>query len=588
MHDFGKRLSSLLNKRSLTITAIAKELGISRQAIYKWIRVGGISAENTQKLAQLLEVNPAWLRYGDIDATTLNRRGDPDDTWSTTRSSLIERLIKSEQSLRITLDIAKVATWEYSIATDQITFGEEIRRHFGITTENTTHFTRKQFLKLIHPDDRQAYEQTLINLMLGVPENQTEIRLLKPDKSIAWVTAWTIRNEDDKHSCQGLFGALQDITDRKQAEIKLQQAQNNLVNAQQIAHLGSWEWTISDDQAHWSDEMYRIFGVNKEDYTPSYYSFLNMLQPSDRDQLIHCLSSPRNSSTCEKSKREFQITTENGSVKYIQIDGVLHLDELGTPTRMIGSVLDITQRKEYEMALEQSEYRLQQLKEKLPIAIIVSNSQGEILDCNPYCAVMFGYTTTEQAIGHSVYQHYINKQDRSVLLEQLKEGPISDHNIQFKRVDGTLFWGSLSATMIVEGNEDRMFSSVTDVTLKLATKKALAASENRYRSLFELASTPVFLETPEGEILDCNHQACALYGYSKKEFIGMNVKQLVPREIAENLDAMSIQQLEEGGLNIQVKQIKKDGSEFTAEVRTKLFYTDETPNVMVTVTEIKC
>ncbi|WP_186297760.1 PAS domain S-box protein [Sedimenticola selenatireducens] len=586
MHNFGKRLTSILDKSPITITDIAKALGVSRQAVYKWIKFGGITDDNTNKLAELLEVNPAWLRFGIDGPSVRNRENDSSDKWDIARGALIERLIKSEHSLRVTHDIAKVATWEYSLANDRVTFSDRMQRHFGLPLANEQPYSRKQFLELIHPDDREAFKKNLVDLILGAPENQSEIRLILPDESILWATAWTIRNEDANHQCLGLFGALQNITDRKQAECALRMSQQNLVEAQRIAHLGSWEWTIADDTARWSDEMYRIFGVEKEHYTPSYPSFLNMLEPTDRDDLIQCLGNPRNSNDNEKTRREFQIKTQDGCVKYIQIDGIIHCDKFGTPVRMVGSVLDITKRKISELELTQNKHWLQQIKDTLPIAISVSNSQGVILDCNPYGAALFGYTAPEEAIGRLAFEHYADTEDRTRLTETLKSGIVTDHHVLLKRLDGAFFWGAVSASMIIENNEERIFVAIKDITLEKRIKNALKESERRYRSLFELNPNAVFVETIAGEILDCNNRACDMYGYTKDEFMNLNVRDLIPKEIAAQFDEIITDLMENGGFQIQATQIRKDGSTFTAEINTSLFYIEETPNVTVTVTAL--
>jgi PAS domain S-box-containing protein len=581
--SFGERLFGLLREKGISVADIAEQLGVSRQAIYKWKRDGGITDEKTQEIARLLGVSSAWLRFGSEthhpvaqDITT--------STWSTVRNDLIERVIQSEQRLRIALDVAQVTTWEYSLLNDRFTLCEGFLQYFDIATPSLQ-CSRDNFLGIIHPDDRHSYNTSLETLLLDTDDDQREIRLLKADGSVVWANAWTIRHEDSSHRTIGLMGAFQNITKRKLSETELKHSQLCLVEAQRIAQLGSWEWLITDDKILWSDEIYRIFGVSRQTFQPSYDTFMACIHPSDREAVDLAVRQAL------KKHHDYQIEHRlirpDGSIAYVQENGVIYFGDDGLPQRMLGTVLDITQRKNNELALIESEQRLQQISEQLPIGIGVSNSKGSVLDCNPYGAKMLGYESPTHIIGKSTLPHYLRTEDRKQLMGHLKKGPLSNYELRLKRLNGDLFWASISASMTRNAGEETIFLSMTDITRKKQTEQTMIRSEQRYHALFELGSHAVFYETLEGEILDCNQHACQLFGYGQEELIGMHVKDLIPPEIAEQLDDVITQQVLDGGVMLKVEQVRKDGSRFLADIMTSLVPDGDTQGVMVTVTALE-
>lgn len=580
--SFGERLFSLLRTKGISVAEIAERLKVSRQAIYKWKKDGGITDEKTQEIARLLGVSPAWLRFGGEDHLPV--ANDMAATaWDTVRNDLIARVMRSEQRLRVTLDAAQVTTWEYSLLTGQFSLGEEFLRYFDIAPP-ALQCSRDDFLGIVHPDDRHSYNMTLERLLLGAESNQRELRLLRADGSVVWVDAWTIRHEDRNFRTVGLMGAFKNITKRKLAEAKLEHSQASLMEAQRIAHLGSWEWWIADGSLLWSDEVYRIFGVSKQAFEPSYAAFLQCVHPADREAVDRVVGLAIQAQ--QDYQVEHRLIRPDGAIVHVQEKGVLYFDKDGHPERMLGTVLDITQGKNDELALIESQRRLQQISEQLAIGIGVTDHKGMVLDCNPYGARMLGYESPADIIGRSTLAHYIKKEDRDEFLGQLRHGALRNYEIRLKRLDGKVFWASISARMIADMDTKKIFLSMADVTSHKAAELAIINSEQRYHALFELGSQAVFYETLEGEILDCNQRACQLFGYAKEELIGMHVKDLIPPEIAAQLDEVITQEVLEGGLMLQAEQVRKDGSRFLASVMTSLVPDGDRQGVMVTVTEL--
>ncbi len=117
-------------------------------------------------------------------------------------------------------------------------------------------------------------------------------------------------------------------------------------------------------------------------------------------------------------------------------------------------------------------------------------------------------------------------------------------------------------------------------------EETLSENEARYRALFEASADAIFVETLEGEVLDCNQRAGELYGFPKEELIGLTVADLVPEEIVPLLPSVIEASLTSGGVWVEALGRRADGTVFPTEVRTKLIYLAGDPHVVVYVRDI--
>jgi PAS domain S-box-containing protein len=173
------------------------------------------------------------------------------------------------------------------------------------------------------------------------------------DGSLVWMS-WTnkpIFDEDGRVA--EILAVGTDITDRKQAEEALRKSEMRLNEAQRIAHLGSWGWDFKTEGVYWSDETYRIFGVEKKDFGLTYQSFLACIHPDDRkavDEALHMsVEDPQKTHDIE-----FRVVRPDGSERIVHGRGEVLFDADRKPVNMVGTVLDITERKQAEEALRRS------------------------------------------------------------------------------------------------------------------------------------------------------------------------------------------------------------------------------------------
>ncbi len=166
-----------------------------------------------------------------------------------------------------------------------------------------------------------------------------------------------------------------DITERKQAEEEIHRSEERLKRAQEIAHLGSWELDLVDNRLIWSDEVYRIFGFQPQEFSANYAAFLECVHPDDREAVdaAYAGSLRENRDAYEIEHRV--VRKHTGEIRFVHERCQHFRDASGTIVRSVGMVHDITERKQADEALHESEQRV---RRKLQSILSPEGEIGEL------------------------------------------------------------------------------------------------------------------------------------------------------------------------------------------------------------------
>lgn len=154
-----------------------------------------------------------------------------------------------------------------------------------------------------------------------------------------------------------------EIAERKRVEEKLRQSEGQLAEAQQLARVGSWNWDIRNNILTWSDEIYRIFGLQPQEFAATHEAFLRCVHPDDRDFVAEYIESSLKKKT--QINYHLRIVQPNGSVRILHSRGNVISDEGGNTIRMYGAVQDVTELIETEKELKNSNEKLRALSASL-------------------------------------------------------------------------------------------------------------------------------------------------------------------------------------------------------------------------------
>jgi len=168
---------------------------------------------------------------------------------------------------------------------------------------------------------------------------------------------------DASGAVTGVGGVATDITERKRTEQALQEQRTLLAEAQKVAGLGCWEWDPASGRVTWSEQLYRIFGVEPQGYRPSFESYLERVHPEDRQQtgamVARALMDGRPFGFDER------ILRPDGSLRYLRSRGEVVRDPEGRVLKLLGACFDVTEQKGSEAALREAAASLQALTRRL-------------------------------------------------------------------------------------------------------------------------------------------------------------------------------------------------------------------------------
>jgi two-component system sporulation sensor kinase A len=271
-----------------------------------------------------------------------------------------------------------------------------------------------------------------------------------------------------------------DITEEKKMS-------EQLAHAVRIAGLGHWNWDVVNDRITLSDQMHRIFGLTSGEIHLTYANFIEFVHPDDVEFVQHELMNSLRKGTLNDC--EWRIIRRDGMIRYLQVQGEVHFDTNGSPVRMIGTVQDITERKEQEWLLCASEQRYQSLVKYNPDGVAAFDVTGRHADVNEAYEKIFGYSKDE-LLGRDFREMIIFPEDEP-LAEYLFQTTLNGEslqNVEFtcRRKDGNRVEVSITtAPIVVRGELVGIYAIMKDVTEQKLSRQNLMQSEERYRQLVE-------------------------------------------------------------------------------------------------------
>lgn len=237
--------------------------------------------------------------------------------------------------------------------------------------------------RALHPDDFAKVAQAWNTAVRSHLSFIMEYRFLNQDGETRWVLGRATSERDAMGNMVGYVGTITDITEHKRTLSALQKKESQLRQAQSIAHIGSWDHDLVTGQLTWTDELYRIFGVSPDTFTPNIENFIDLIHPDDQPAMQawiqSCISGDKPGSL------EFRCVWPDGTIHHIEGQGELFLDAYGKPIQISGTGQNITERKK---AQEHNEEKLRALQllgviaDSSNDAIFAKDVEGRYLLCN--------------------------------------------------------------------------------------------------------------------------------------------------------------------------------------------------------------
>jgi PAS domain S-box-containing protein len=337
-----------------------------------------------------------------------------------------------------------------------------------------------------------------------------------------WWTATSTPFKNESGEIIGVTGVAMDITDRRNAEIALEESQARLKLALDHAQMTAWEWDIvADELTDYAGEGGPLAASPRP---LSYSGFIDRLHPDDRPRVSEAIR--RLLAGEAEYDIEFRIRWPDATMHWVIASGVLHRDEEGNPQRLSGVAMDITTRKEAEEALRQSD-------ERLRLALEGARMMTWEWEVATDAAT---HTAGDQALaflrpGHSLSEFLamVHESDRERVAEAVRRTleEAAEYNIEFRASPAghTERWMASRGTLVPNGSPEgaRLVGVAMDITESKRADQALRESEERYRALYQDNPAMYFTVAVDGTVLSVNRFGAEQLGYTECELVGSSV-----------------------------------------------------------------
>jgi PAS domain S-box-containing protein len=307
--------------------------------------------------------------------------------------------------------------------------------------------------------------------------------VLRPDGTeVAVEVLAQIVNINGRPILQGVF---RDITERKRTEDKLRKSKESFSKAEKIGHFGYWEWNLATNKIEWSDEVFRLYGLDPQKVVPTYETVISTLSAETREWFIKAVGDALNNN--DPFEGEYSLIRPDGNVRYTHTIGEVIRDRDGKPISMFGVVQDITEHKQAEEELLKFKLGIERSDE----VIFITNIDGSIIYINPAFEKIYGYSR-EEALGKTpriLKSGLLPSEAYKTFWDTLLEKKVVNGELINKTKDGRLLNIGSSANPILndKGNTVGFLAIQRDITeRKLAEeqiKKSLKEKEVLLREI---------------------------------------------------------------------------------------------------------
>ncbi len=388
------------------------------------------------------------------------------------------------------------------------------------------------FIQYIHPDDRQMVMDKYTRRMRGEPvETGYSFRILASDGEIRHV--WIRSNLIEWNGNAATLNLLSDITDLHQQELRIKESEATLKKAQETAHLGSWTWYIQEDRVEWSDEMCRIFGVDRQQFTGNLSDVISqIIHPEDRDKIEE--SNAKVTQLKRPEPLEYRIVLPDNSIRYIYAEaGELMNDAEGRPVLLTGIAQDITGHKTIEIELRRREHLLDRIFDVLPIGLWISDGKGHLIRSNPVGRKLWGAEPLVSPEDYGVFKAKRLSDGQPVqptewaLVKAIENGETTlDELLEIDAFDGVkrIILNSCAPVLDENNNVEAAVIVNQDVTQLRELSEKLMKSEEKYKLIAEKASDVVWLMDLQGRSLFVSPSIEKFTGFSQEEYLRQSIQ----------------------------------------------------------------
>jgi two-component system, cell cycle sensor histidine kinase and response regulator CckA len=294
----------------------------------------------------------------------------------------------------------------------------------------------------------------------------------------------------------------------------LRKSEAELAAAQRIAHIGSWQWNIRTDEARWSDETFRLFGVARGALREHRIAFIDLVHADDKARVNQALTDAV-SGTAEYDL-EYRIQRPDGAERVIHAQAEVLRDETGKPTLMRGTVHDVTERRKAEDALRRANQQVRMLADNLHETVLAYDMDRRLIFVNPAVESLTGYSVEELRRENLIcWIHPADRERMMAAWEGLFQGRFfTDIEYRLITKDGRQKWAEATWGPLLDdaGRQVGVQGSERDITVRKRAEAEQARLEEQLQQAQKMESIG---RLAGGVAHDFNNLLTVINGYSQ-------------------------------------------------------------------------
>jgi PAS domain S-box-containing protein len=450
--------------------------------------------------------------------------------------------------------------------------------YFGVQPED---LLGNSFLSLMLEEDRECFLDRYNLLSPDKPVFTCEHRVILPSGETRW-QQWIDRAIfDDSGQILQYQAAARDITDRKQAEIALQQINTDLeLRVQQrtefyelavsAGKVGVWDWNLETDEIYVDPSLKALLGYQDAEIPNRIENWVSLVHPDDRSAVVEAVNAYLNGLT-EIFEVEHRMLPKDGSTCWMLARGNAIRSASGKACRLIGTDTDITDRQLTEEKLQNSEAEMLALFNAMTDIVMVFDGRGRYLKVAPTAPQLL-YKPAAEMLGKTVTEIFPEAEAHfalSYIGQTLASG--KTHRVEYSmEIEGKLIWfdGRISPLGV-----DLVIWVARDITARKHAEAALQKTEEKFRNLFDDAPIAIGLASVRDyHIIKVNEAHRQMLGYTDAELATMSLADITyPEDLEADLE--QVKQLIEGNIprfGMEKRLIKKNGELMWANLTVTL------------------
>jgi PAS domain S-box-containing protein len=438
----------------------------------------------------------------------------------TDHKQLIQRLEKADKRHKQAEALTHIGTYSWNFIKDEIEWSDEMYSIYEAGKEEVINF--QYILDAVHPDDKKILDD-LIKERIGSPGSYDfYYRIISKTGQVKILHSRGEVELNEQGTPEKIVGTDQDVTEKQTLIRRLRKSESLYKQAEEIAAMGNWSWDVKANKLEWTDQLYRIYGLEPQSEEITIERFLSFVHPDDREYVEKGVAELNIDTSLDYT---FRIVTENGVQKWLRSIAQVLRDEKGDVHHIIGIEQDVTEKQKLIGKLEESQRLYKQAQELARMGNFTWKIQtGEVFWSDEVYKIYerpYGETVKfDDAFNPIIDEH--KTQVKAAIGETMSTKKGQSVSYAIRKKDGGLKYVNLhtDVSLTHAGEVACIVGTAQDVTEQREAVETIKEQEYFIQQIADASPTILYLfDVSLQSMLYINREAFFVLGYSPDEIV---------------------------------------------------------------------